>query len=211
MTRRYSTQIHFLSLAAGLLLVPAAATGTPVFQIVTGTLTVTDSYIGGNSTFDIRGAVLLNVTDFSLPPSALAVFDSTGGTDPTGSVLAFGNATLFATDSNSATSGVEDILSFDFGQATIPGSNLLLVPATITVSPVGSTPDALLSELTNNSPLTVLFNYVSLSDLGDGNAVIQWQLATNYTPEPANFVLVGVACLVIGGIRRLRPRKSLAL
>ena len=109
--RSHFRSLLFLSVVwAGLCVAAMPARATPVFQIESGALTVTALLSNGVPTFDIRGAVLLGVSDLGLPLSQLSLSDSTGGTDPSGAALPFGNAFIIGTDANSAVSKIGDIL-----------------------------------------------------------------------------------------------------
>jgi hypothetical protein len=163
--------------------------------------------VGGNQTFDIRGAVLFNVSDTGLLPSPLAITDSTGGTDPGATTLPFGNAFLIGSDANTGTSGIADILFFDFSHAVAPLPTLLIVPAIVSVTPTGSNPGPVLSTLTSSSPVPFVFTFSAFQDLGNGDGILQWQLSgIAPTPEPQSWFLMGMGCigLAVFGFRKTR-------
>jgi len=200
-------------LATCLMTNPAQA--GPVFQIASGNLTLSAELAtlsGGGCcqlTFDVRGAVLETVSDVALPPTSIAILDSTGGTDPTFSTLAFGNSALLAADSNTTSTGIEDIVFFSFGNFI---ANTLTVPATAAVFPVSSTPGPALADMIANSPLSFQFNNETVQGIqSNGALLIQWQLAgitpATAAPEPMSSLLLGSGVLAILGFQFRRIRK----
>jgi hypothetical protein len=140
----------------------------------------------------------------------MAVFDTTGGTDPSATVLPFGNNFLVADDANSSVSGLHDFLFFNFAQATQPAPGEIIIPATVSIDPPGSTPDPILATLLGG-PVAFRFNNPTFFDLGNGDAILQWQLAgVSAVPEPASFLLMGAGLVALAGtrIRRLAGKKA---
>lgn len=194
--------------ALALLLVPQNAEAGPIFTLEGGTLTATAIAGPGVFTLDVRGAALLGVTDTGLPLSAITVADITGGTDPTGSVLPFGNAYLVASDYQSGTNGMTDLLFFDFANSNLTGPTLT-IPVYAAPLPLGSVPDAILATLVDASPVPFSFDFSQFVDLGGGYGIGQWQLASvgSVVPEPATWTLMfSSALLWIGARRRKHDR-----
>ena len=179
----------------------------PVFQLLSGNLTVTAVVPpGGTPTYDIRGLAFLNVSDVGLSPSPLLLFDNTGGTDPSATVLPFGNSVLVANDSNTGTSGISAIVLFDFNNASFTPAFSLLVPATAAAFPSGSAPGPVLGELTG-SQNTFTFALTNNVTSGD-NLIFQWQLTTadTATPEPLSAPLMAGGIAVLCALQRYRSR-----
>lgn len=193
-----------LSVALG---VASMAQAAPVFDLSSGSLIVT-AFVptGGVPTYDIRGLALLAVSDTGLPSSPLLLFDSTGGTDPSATVLPFGNSVLIADDANTGTTGVQAIVFFDFGNVSFTPAFGLLVPATAGVFPAGSSPGPVLSTLTN-SPNVFSFDLIQNVTVTNG-LVFQWQLSPSSTsaPEPLQSLLMGTGLAALCALRSYRKR-----
>lgn len=184
-----------------LLLVASQGNASPVYQISGGTLTVTGLFVGSNPpVLDIRGAVLLYMSAVNLPLSPIALYDSTGGTDPNAAVLPFGNSILYADDGTPGTVGG---VSFDFANATSVG-NQLFVNGFVFPIPPEATPDGALGALIAASPVLFAFQNSAFSDVGDNTFILQWGLSAVGVPEPGTFVLLASGLAIVGAARRKR-------
>ncbi|HEU0121137.1 MAG TPA: PEP-CTERM sorting domain-containing protein [Bryobacteraceae bacterium] len=149
--------------------------------------------------WDIRGAGSLVATP---PGTAFGIFDSVGGTDMAFSgALPYGNAVLFMQAGSDFGQ-----LTFDFGSPIFLGPDLVLGAVG---TPLTSISDIALQGAIANSPLTFLFAYASTTQIpNESNYLVQWQLsaaidsASAEVPEPATFILTGVAGLLICSRRR---------
>lgn len=169
------------------------AVAAPIFELSSGGLAVTGLFAGGPPTLDIRGAVSFLVSDIALPPSLLAIYDSTGGTDPDALVLAFGNSLLFADNG----AGLIATVTFDFALASAIGSRLT-IPGTVAVGP-GATGS--LAAFAGASPVVFGFTQTGFADLGSAQ-ILQWQLTDVGIPEPATYGLFGAGLTILAMARR---------
>lgn len=171
-----------------------SAMAAPIFEFSSGGLAVTGIFAGGLPlALDIRGAVSFLVSDTGLPPSLLAIYDSTGGTDPAAIVLPFSNSLLFADNGL----GVFAQINFDFLAAVATGSRLV-VPGTVTVGP-GATGS--LAAFAAASPLTFGFVQTGFVDTG-AVQILQWQLTDLGIPEPSTYLLLSSGLVALGLMRR---------
>ncbi len=205
--RETKSDARFTGLVIALLLVLLIASPTsaaPIFSPVSGSLQVTGLFpFGGLPTLDIRGAALFAVSDVALPPTPLYIMDSTGGQDPTGSVLPFGNNQLLAFDNVSASG----FITFDFPNLTVNGS-ILTVPGSLFI-PSSFTPAGSMVALATVNPLFYQFQQTAFQDLGGSNFLAQWGLTgiqAPAIPEPASFAMLfgGGVILTLVGYRRRR-------
>jgi len=182
------------------------AAASPIYQIGGGTLTITGLFVGADPPIlDIRGAVLLQVSDTGLPLSPLAIYDSTGGTDPDALMLPFGNSLLFADDENSGVSGITAVVQFNFALSQVSGP-YITIPGTVTLIPIGSPLSGALGAFAGDSPVPFTFLNSAFADLGGGTFVLQWQLDSvgSPIPEPGSFALLSAGVVFLGIVHRKR-------
>ena len=199
--RKCRLLLPVLSVGAWFVFTPSTASAAPIVTVVSGSLAVTAVFTGTPS-YDIRGAALVSLSDTGVSPTTLAIFDTTGGTDPGATTLPFGNTALIVNDSNSGTSGIEDILVFDFTHLLSPTPTSIIVPATALVFPVGSTLGPALADLVTSSPVPFYFDLSGSAGLPNGGEILQFSLASTPAPEPASFLLLGGCVLGFALARR---------
>lgn len=182
------------------------ADASPVLNFLDGTLTVTGFFSSSESVLDVRGALGLNLVDQGVVLGPVVIVDSTGGTDPTGEVLPFGNRELLAVDWESLNTLVTADLLFDFDHAT-RDEQTLVVPVWTKVSAPGGDPGPGLALLIYGSPAAFRFTLSDFVDFGDGEVAYQWQfdsISPRAVPEPGSLVMLLSGALVFAACRR-RP------
>jgi hypothetical protein len=198
------TGILFLIIGASL------AFADPILNPVSGSLDATAVLSSGTIQLDVRGLLEFDFTDptVGIPDVSLVFADSTGGTDPSGLVLPFGNAFLNVTSPASASTGVTDIAYFDFGSVTFNGPTLT-IPAYFASVPLGDLPDAALADLVANSGIPFNFTFSTSQDFGNGNAIAQFTLTSvSQVPEPATVGLALAGIFALTGYRFRVARRS---
>jgi hypothetical protein len=177
-------------------IVPAVA--APVFNIANGTLTASRllNLNTGGSEFDVRGLVTLGVTDGTSLGFVL-VTDSTDGTDPNFTTLAFGNSLLYGF----APGPQESLMTFDFGTPIITPTSLTLSAVGSSVSPNPVT-DAALTRLIGPLQLSFILTNVGSPDT-QNQVLVTYALtgaaAAAGVPEPGTLwlLVVGFAAYAV--------------
>ena len=180
------------------------AFATPVFDIVTGTLTASRLISGSGEIDDVRGLVNFDVLDPGLL-GGVTITDSTGGTDPNFLTLPFGNDTLTGLN-NGLTQ--ETSITFNFSTSIIGPSNDTITAIGTAVIP-NPTSDPALAD--TDQSLVFTFDLASITNPSDGVTLAQYNLAsisaaTAATPEPAYGAAIGLAAMLLFGYLRLRRR-----
>jgi PEP-CTERM motif len=205
--RNYLKPLKAMIIMAGLIIAPASAKAALMVDYVSGDLVVSAFNDGINTTFDIRGQIDFNVSDpvAPIPLTQVTIGDITGGTDPTATVLPFGNQYLLGID---GTPGVAILAFFDFANLAFIGPDLL-VPAYF--GPLVGVPSAggALEALLLGSPLPSSFQFLQSVNLGAGT-LTQWSLAPtpNEVPEPGTAILMLIGLAACAGGAGLRRRSK---
>lgn len=179
-----------------------AAAAAPIFNIESGTLTVSRLFNTATSvefgTRDVRGLVALGVSD----PGALGsvtVADNTGGVDPNFGAIPFGITSL-----NGANAGFVEliVLAFDLSNATITPTNFVTQAVG---SPNTAVSDPALLRMLGTT--TWSFNLSALTPIDATTTIAQYTLvdvSSSQVPEPstAGLVLIGGAAAFAFAKRR---------
>jgi len=186
-----------------LTLLGAQAFASPVFDIVTGSLTASRYITGSGEVDDVRGLVNLDVLDPGLL-GGVTFTDSTGGTDPNFATLPFGNNVLTGIN-NGLTQ--ETTLTFNFGSSVINPSTDTITAIGTAVLPNPTTDPALAA---TDQALVFTFDLSSITNPADGVTLAQYTLASvaAEVPEPAQGVMVGLGVMLMLGFLRLRRRAA---
>jgi hypothetical protein len=199
-----ASKCAFVFTCASFLVGPAHA--APTFGI-TGAI-YSYRYIAPSAELlDVRGLAAIEVFDPASLGSVLLT-DTTGGTDPSFSVIPFGNSSLLAV--NSLFTQVGGML-FDFTTPLYTPTTMTLRALGLPITPVPST-DAALLRL--QGAFTFQFDLIDLRDAGTGDFLATY-LLTGITaerkgppsvPEPATGGLLGGAAILAAVFRKTLTR-----
>ncbi len=211
---RFSTTLFCRFVLLGLAAAGLSANASPVnFSVNSGNLTASAIVQGGSIVgMDVRGAVILGVNVSGSAVNDIGLLDSTGGTDPGATTLAFGNSSLGSFGAGGLGGGPYATVAFDLlTPSFLSGGAVMLLGATAAPFAGNVAGDGGLNALVTGNPLLFGFGFARTQDLGAVGTLYQYNLlavqATSAgAPEPATvFSLLGGAMIL--GILNLRKRR----